>query len=583
MNRFGWSVLCIAVAASVAAAAPTVERVAKTFGPPAMLVAKPAAPPKIDGKLDDPAWAAATPVVLGYVFDGWDMPSQKTEARVLADGQAIYFAVKCWEAHPEQVNVVERNDLSRINVGDTVELFLDPLNTRKERGYYRVIVGPKGAEFHRGGPDFGNWKASIAVGAGEFDGGWQVEVAVPMKELGLAEGKIPTVWGMNICRQRPELGVVRPKAAVGAARFRPSLRPLDEPEKYRDGEWSSWAPTWDDYSYLDAKPFNHPTFFGHAVLAAGTVESAPPAKVFEILYKSDLNSGEMGALSDSENSPGGLLLDESFRGPGKCFTNRDSQNSTLFLRKSLTDLEDVTMILTFRMPADGRFYYYGRAPDNWQCGAHRHEVFMTPEAAAARAAKKAGEGYSFFPPLPVYHTHADFAAWKPLGRLWKAPGGWAMMSGYFSEPTIGCVMNPGTDWAILRTRLGLFRRYHGNAQGQRLVPREQDYPRGLTLVPSAGKLLIGDVVIFRGRDVEAPQQVTGVTAQRAGEKVTVAWQRAKDNTLAAYYHVLADGKLAAETNRLSADLTAAAGKALTVVAYDLYGNASRPSEAVKAE
>ncbi|MFO7897441.1 MAG: hypothetical protein R6V58_00100, partial [Planctomycetota bacterium] len=272
------------------------------------------------------------------------------------------------------------------------------------------------------------------------------------------------------------------------------------------------------------------------------------------------------------------LVDEAFRGRGRSLTAPGAGRHTLRLDTPLTDLADATLIVTFRMKKNGRLYYYGRAPDNKQCGAHRHEVFLTREAAAERKATRRA-GYSLFPPLNVYHTHADFAAWKPLGRLWSAPGGWRLMSGYFSEPSIGSVMWPGTDWCMLRTRLGLFRRYHGPDRGQRLVPRDQGYPGGLTFAPGDRGLLISDVVIFRGHDVEPPRTVTGASLSREGGKLVVAWNRAEDNTLTAYYRVYAGAELVAETHRLSAalDPDAVGGRPLTVVACDLYDNCSAPA------
>ena len=424
---------------------PALQTVRRQFGPPAMWVPKPRTPPVIDGKLGDPAWRAARRVALGYVFGGWESPSQKTEARVVADKNAIYFAVKCWEAHPGQMRAVGHGELSIRNRGDTVELFLDPKHNGKFRyykrfhNYYHVIVGPDGTTFHRGGPTYGRWKANIAAKSGRFKGGWTVEVAIPMRDLGLTPETIPDVWGLNICRQRPERGVVLPKAARvgGRARFHPPIRPLDEPDKCRQGEYSAWAPTYDDYSYPNAMPFHHPEYFGHALLEVGARKTPRPKKVFEVLYRSQFDEDKIGPWlvwrpGNPEDKPN--LVDESFRGPGKSLTFAPGGPHSMRLNIPLKDLEHVSMIMTFRMTKNGRLSYYGRAPDNWQCGAHRHDVFMTKEAAAKRKATKRA-GYSLFPPLNVYHTHADFLAWKPLGRLWKAPGGWALMSGYFSEPT----------------------------------------------------------------------------------------------------------------------------------------------------
>ncbi len=572
---------------------PSLGEVVKKFGPPVMFVPRPAVPPVIDGRLKDEAWEGAKSIHLGYVFGGWAKPTQATEARVVADEKAIYIAVGCYESNPEQIKVVGRNDLSRRNVGDTVEIFLDPQHHGKFRyykrfhNYYHVIIGPDGATFHRGGPTYSGWKTTITAKTHRDKQGWTVECAIPMKDLGLTKDAIPDVWGLNICRQRPERGVELPKAARagGRARFHPGMRPLDEPDKLRQGEYSAWAPTYDDYSYSNAMPFHHPEYFGHAVLAVGKKKTPRPNKVFEIIYKSEFDQGKIGPWlvwrpGNPEDKP--TLVDESFRGVGKSLTFPTGGSHSMRLNMPLKDLEHVNMLMTFRMTKNGRLYCYGRAPDNWQCGAHRHDVFMTKEEAAKRKATKHG-GYSLFPPLNIYHTHADFLAWKPMGRLWPAPGDWALMTGYFSEPSIGSVMMPGTDWCILRTRLGLFRRHAGRNKGQRLCPRDREFTTGLTFAPGKSPVRISDLVIFRGSDVEPPEQVGGVKLKREGDKLTVAWNRAKDNTLTAYYKVYAADKLVAETHRLSAALDAkAVGAApLTVVACDLYNNASQPSKAAK--
>ena len=65
--------------------------------------------------------------------------------------------------------------------------------------------------------------------------------------------------------------------------------------------------------------------------------------------------------------------------------------------------------------------------------------------------------------------------------------------------------------------------------------------------------------------------------------MALSWNRSKDNTITAYYRVRADGKTLAETHQLSLSLdpAAVAGRALTVTAWDLYGNESKPSAPVR--
>src|SRR5690242_18901165 len=101
---------CLIVASTLAgtglrgAEQAALDEVEKRFGRPALWVPKPKVPPVIDGKLDDPCWKDAGAVALGYSTGAWwDVPSQTTEARVLADDRAVYFAVRCFEAEPGRV------------------------------------------------------------------------------------------------------------------------------------------------------------------------------------------------------------------------------------------------------------------------------------------------------------------------------------------------------------------------------------------------------------------------------------------------------------------------------------------------
>lgn len=529
--------------------AATVEEVQQRFGPPVMWVAKPVEPPTIDGKLDDAAWQKAEAVVLRHLEGLWDEPSQKTEARVLADERAIYFAVQCWEAEPHRMIAAGEKRDGDLWLGDTVEVFLDPGHREARKRYFHIIVNPKGIVYDSRDGD-PRWNANLEVATGKFNGGWAVELAVPMADLGVA-GAIPKVWGLNINRQRPELGQVAPVKGI-----RGHFEKLKDPAAYREGEDTAWSPTLCHSSHIVQR-------FGHAVLEVGTVEVKPPEKLFEVLFRANFDDGKVGPFEDAE------IADESFRGPGKCIRPKGGAG-TIYFRHPLENLDDVTMIMALKMPQNGRLYYYGRAPDGEQCEADRHEVFMTPEEAARRK----------FPAMDDYDTHASMMAWKSHGRLYKFPGPWAVMTGHFSEPSIGSVMFPGTDWVVLRTRLGQMRRQ--TSQG--MVPMEQGYPNGLVFHAGKEPYLIDDFIIFRGADLEPPARVAGLKAERKGDEVVLTWNRSEDNTLTAFYRVTVGGRgeqrLVAETHRLTISLAVAqaAGKPLTVTAVDFYGNTSQPSE-----
>jgi hypothetical protein len=90
-------------------------------------------------------------------------------------------------------------------------------------------------------------------------------------------GAIPKVWGLNVCRQRPELGCEMPKAAraAGNKRFNPPMWRLDDPKNYRLPEYSAWSPTMAKFSgwpfYSNSRPFHHPARLIPPVGARSTV------------------------------------------------------------------------------------------------------------------------------------------------------------------------------------------------------------------------------------------------------------------------------------------------------------------------
>jgi hypothetical protein len=569
---------------------PALEPVEKKFGPPVLWVPGPKAPPVINGTLDDPCWKDARRVTLGFSTGAWwDVPTQKTEARVLADARGVYFAVRCFEAEPKRMVTKGAARKGMVVGADAVEIFLDPDRWRKRYDYFHMIVTPDGKVYRGRGLEPDAWKAAPTVKVGKFDRGWTVEAAVPLEALGLKAGAIPRVWGLNICRQRPELAADMPKAArdAGNKRFDPPMWKLDKPDDYRLAEYTCWAPTYADFCgwpfYSDSRPFHLSERFGHAVLEVGTQDVKPPARLFEVLFRADFDDGKVGPFKDA------ALADDNFRGPGKCLTFAKGKNRIQFTRP-LEDLDDVTILFTCkldpqRLPVQ-HVSLTGRAPDGIWCGAERYEIFLPQEEAASRTKfleeyhkKLYGDG-----PFRLYDTHADMVRWKPCGGVRKGPGPWAMVEGFFAEPSGGQVRWPGKEWVIVRIRPGLFRRAPQPKQGQKLVPPSQNYPDGLTLGASPRDgFRLDDVVIFRGTDTEPPERVRGVKLRRTGDDVEVSWERAKDNTLTAFYRIYAGKKLVAESHRLKATLKASAvGDAgLTVVAVDLYGNVGLPSVAAR--
>src|ERR1700752_4071545 len=62
-------------------------------------------PPRIDGKLDDPAWREARPdgrFTQNFPEEG-KPPTERTEVRVLYDDRALYIGVRCYDSTPAAI------------------------------------------------------------------------------------------------------------------------------------------------------------------------------------------------------------------------------------------------------------------------------------------------------------------------------------------------------------------------------------------------------------------------------------------------------------------------------------------------
>src|SRR5262245_56494601 len=165
-----------------AADSPDLQKIEKQFGKPALSVLKPKAPPVIDGQLDDACWKDAPPITLGYTAGmWWDPPTQKTEARVLADDKAIYFAVRCFEHDAERIAADGTVRKGMIEKADAVEFFLDPGCHCKRFEYYHVIVTAGGKVLTGRGLETDAWKPTIQAKTAKVDKGWTAEVAVPLE------------------------------------------------------------------------------------------------------------------------------------------------------------------------------------------------------------------------------------------------------------------------------------------------------------------------------------------------------------------------------------------------------------------
>ncbi len=162
-------------------------------------------PPRIDGVLDDPAWAAAQ--VLGEFIQ--QLPTEgaaateRTEVRILYDNRHLYIGARCFDSQPARIiaNEMKRDVPSISTKDDSFAVVFDPF--RDFRNGPMFIVTPKGSMhdlFVTDERQF-NWDWSTVWDARTVidDQGWTVEMVIPFSSLRYDFSLAP-VWGIHVRR-----------------------------------------------------------------------------------------------------------------------------------------------------------------------------------------------------------------------------------------------------------------------------------------------------------------------------------------------------------------------------------------------
>ncbi|HEX6965681.1 MAG TPA: DUF5916 domain-containing protein [Gemmatimonadaceae bacterium] len=161
-------------------------------------------PPVIDGRLDDPAWRTA-PVASGFVQqrpDPYAPATERTEARVLYDGQAIYVGMRMYSDHPGGIaSAIARRDYT--GYSDWAQVMFDSHHDR--RTAFRFALNPAGVqkdalEYDDGQGEDVSWDA-VWEGAAHIDSlGWTAEFRIPLSQLRFSTSDTAQVWGVDFIR-----------------------------------------------------------------------------------------------------------------------------------------------------------------------------------------------------------------------------------------------------------------------------------------------------------------------------------------------------------------------------------------------
>jgi hypothetical protein len=158
----------------------------------------------IDGRLDDAAWAAATPIteLVQSVPDEGKPPSQKTEIRILYDAAAIYIGARMYDslgAKGVRSALARRDQVMNGDnslTSDKIALVFDTFRDKNSRTWFEL--NPDGVK-----GDHQNGDASydpVWEGAAKIDSlGWTAEFRIPYSQLRFSRDP-QQVWGMQIWR-----------------------------------------------------------------------------------------------------------------------------------------------------------------------------------------------------------------------------------------------------------------------------------------------------------------------------------------------------------------------------------------------
>jgi Carbohydrate family 9 binding domain-like len=171
--------------------------------------------------MDEPAWQAATPVTEFRQFDPNEgQPvSEKTEARILVDDDAVYVGMRLYDREPRliQSQLARRDEPIE---GDLVEVTFDGYHDHLSAVIFRLSAGgaKRDATVSNNGNQDNTWDA-VWDGAATVDSlGWTAEFRIPLSQLRFNRNVSEQVWGFQLGRK------IARKAEVAVFSFTPKTQ-----------------------------------------------------------------------------------------------------------------------------------------------------------------------------------------------------------------------------------------------------------------------------------------------------------------------------------------------------------------------
>ncbi|HEV2735533.1 MAG TPA: DUF5916 domain-containing protein, partial [Longimicrobiaceae bacterium] len=174
---------------------------------PVLQASRAAAGVRVDGRLDDDAWAQAD-TATGFVQQRpspGTPASQRTEVRVLYDDAALYVAARMHDDRADSIAApLARRDVTSGLYSDWFDVLVDSYHDK--RTGFRFAVNPRGVRrdvYHSNDAnEDASWDPVWEVATAVDSAGWTAEFRIPLSQLRFpraAEGAERT-WGVNFSR-----------------------------------------------------------------------------------------------------------------------------------------------------------------------------------------------------------------------------------------------------------------------------------------------------------------------------------------------------------------------------------------------
>ena len=266
MGEFGAAARMAAVRAT-AVALVTLLAAPAAAGP--VRATRIAAPPVIDGRIDDVVWTGV-PVISEFVQDEpreGEAPTERTEVMLAFDDAALYVAARLHDTQPDGV-LARPARRDRGSSSDRFMVYLDPRRDLLTGVYFGINAagtqydGTLSNDESRNDTWDGVWEAEV----GRNGQGWTVEMRIPLSQLRF-EGGGQRPWGINVERvierkKEADLLVFTPRTSSGFVSRFAALEGLESVRPPRRLEVAPYFSLRSQYEQRDdADPFESGRLF----------------------------------------------------------------------------------------------------------------------------------------------------------------------------------------------------------------------------------------------------------------------------------------------------------------------------------